>query len=295
MANLIRCITDDGCVVALAIDSTEIVETARRYNQSSKVCTAALGRLLTASSMMGKMLKGEDDSVTLRINGKGPAGSVIAVAGADGFCRGYIMDPHVELPLNDKGKLDVGGAVGTDGFLSVVKDLDYKEPVVGQVPIVSGEIAEDLTSYFAASEQVPTVCALGVLVNPDLTVAAAGGFIIQLLPTADDTVIDRVENGLQGLPAVTAMLSDGLTPLEILRRALPDFQLETLGEYDCAYRCNCSRERVERALISAGKDALEEMAQDEVTEVKCNFCPAVYRFSSEEIKKLLRDARQKRD
>ena len=295
MANLISCITDDGCVVALAIDSTEIVETARRYNQSSKVCTAALGRLLTASSMMGKMLKGEDDSVTLRINGKGPAGSVIAVAGADGSCRGYIMDPHVELPLNDKGKLDVGGAVGTDGFLSVVKDLGYKEPVVGQVPIVSGEIAEDLTSYFAASEQVPTVCALGVLVNPDLTVAAAGGFIIQLLPTADDTVIDRVENGLQGLPAVTAMLSEGLTPLEILRRALPDFQLETLGEYDCAYRCNCSRERVERALISAGKDALEEMAQDEVTEVKCNFCPAIYRFSSEEIKKLLRDARQKGD
>ncbi len=290
MSNLIRCITDDGCVVALAVDSTDIVETARRYNRSSKVCTAALGRMLTSASLMGKMLKGETDSVTLRINGKGPAGSVIAVGDADGCCRGYIMDPHVELPLNAKGKLDVGGAVGTDGYLSVIKDLGLKEPMVGQVPIVSGEIAEDITSYFAASEQVPTVCALGVLVNPDLTVAAAGGFIIQLLPTADDTVIDRVEKGLQGLPAVTAMLSDGLTPLQILQKALPAFTLETLGEYDCAYRCNCSRERVERALISAGKDALAEMAQDETTEVKCNFCPATYRFSSEEIKELLKNA-----
>lgn len=290
MSNLIRCITDDGCVAALAVDSTNIVETARQYNNSSKVCTAALGRLLTAASLMGKMLKGETYSVTLRINGKGPAGSVIAVGDADGCCRGYIMDPHVELPLNGKGKLDVGGAVGTDGYLSVIKDLGLKEPMVGQVPIVSGEIAEDITSYFAASEQVPTVCALGVLVNPDLTVAAAGGFIIQLLPTADDTVIDRVEKGLKGLPAVTSMLADGLTPLQILQKALPEFQLEPLGEYDCAYRCNCSRERVERALISAGKDALTEMAQDETTEVKCNFCPAVYRFSSEEIKDLLKNA-----
>ncbi len=292
MANLVRCITDDGCVVALAIDSTDIVETARQYNQSSKVCTAALGRLLTASSMMGKMLKGEDDSVTLRINGKGPAGSVIAVSDSAGNCRGYIMDPHVELPLNAKGKLDVGGAVGTDGFLSVIKDLGYKEPMVGQVPIVSGEIAEDITSYYAVSEQIPTVCALGVLVNPDLSVAAAGGFLIQLLPTADDSIIDRVENGLKGLPAVTTMLADGLTPMEICKKALPDFQVELLDEHVCAYRCNCSRERVERALISAGTDALEEMAQDAVTEVKCNFCPSVYRFTSEEIRSLLQSARQ---
>ena len=290
MSNLVRCISDDGCVVALAVDSFEIVETARRYTGASKVCTAALGRLLTASSMMGVMLKGEDDSVTLRINGNGPAGSLIAAADSSGNCRGYMMNPHVELPLNAKGKLDVGGVVGKDGFLSVIKDLGYKEPTVGQVPLVSGEIAEDITSYFAVSEQVPTVCALGVLVNPDLTVAAAGGFLIQLLPTADDTVIDRVEKGLQGLPAVTTMLSDGLTPFQILQKALPEFQLETLGEYDCAYRCNCSRERVERALISAGKDALAEMAQDETTEVKCNFCPAVYRFSADEIRDLLKNA-----
>ena len=293
MSNLVRCISDDGCVAALAVDSFEIVETARRITGSSKVCTAALGRLLTASAMMGKMLKGEDDSVTLRVNGNGPAGSLIAVADADGCCRGYMMNPHVELPLNGRGKLDVGGAVGKDGFISVIKDLGYKEPTVGQVPLVSGEIAEDITSYFAVSEQVPTVCALGVLVNPDLTVAAAGGFLIQLLPTADDTVIDKVEKGLAGLPAVTTMLSDGLTPFQILQKALPEFQLETLGEYDCAYRCNCSRERVERALISAGEQALEEMAQDPVTEVKCHFCPAVYRFSADEIREILKNARQK--
>ena len=293
MANIVRCISDDGCVAALAIDSTDIVETARRYLRSSKVCTAALGRLLTASSMMGKMLKGEDDSVTLRINGKGPCGSVIAVSDAGGNCRGYIMDPHVELPLNAKGKLDVGGVVGTDGYLSVIKDIGLKEPVTGQVPIVSGEIAEDITSYFALSEQVPTVCALGVLVNSDLSVAAAGGFLIQLLPTADDTVIDRVEKGLQGLPAVTAMLADGATPLEICRRALQAFAVEPLGEYVCEYRCNCTRERVERALISAGKEALEEMAQDETTEVKCNFCPSVYRFSAAQIREILKKATQK--
>ena len=293
MENLVRCITDDGCVMAIAIDSTEIVQTARQINQSSKVCTAALGRLLTAASMMGKMLKNEDDSVTLRINGKGPAGSVIAVADAAGNCRGYIMDPHVELPLNSKGKLDVGGAVGTEGYLSVIKDVGLNEPMIGQVPIVSGEIAEDVTSYFAASEQIPTVCALGVLVNPDLSVAAARGFLIQLLPTADDTVIDRVEKGLQGLPAVTTMLAQGMTPMEIIRKALPEFQVEPLGEYTCEYRCDCSRERVERALISAGKDALEEMSHDEITEVKCNFCPAVYQFSSEEIKQLLYGAQKK--
>ena len=292
MANLVRCITDDGCVVVLAIDSTEIVATAQQYNRSSKVCTAALGRLLTASSLMGRMLKGEEDSVTLRINGKGPAGSLIAVSDSAGNCRGYIMDPHVELPLNAKGKLDVGGAVGKDGFLSVVKDLGYKEPVVGQVPIVSGEIAEDITSYFAVSEQVPTVCALGVLVNPDLSVAAAGGYLIQLLPTADDTVIDKVERGLRDLPAVTAMLADGLTPTEICKKVLPEFQVEPLDEHVCEYHCSCSRERVERALISAGTDALEEMAQDEVTEVKCNFCPAVYRFTSDEIKALLQSSRK---
>lgn len=287
MAHLVRSITDDGCVLVLAADTTDISETARQIHNTSKVCTAALGRALTGASFMGVMLKGADSSVTLRFNGGGPAGSVIAVADPDGNVRGYVMNPDVTLPLNSKGKLDVGGAVGTDGFLTVVKDIGMKEPFVGQIPLVSGEIAEDLTSYYAISEQIPSVCGLGVLVNPDLTVAVSGGFMIQLLPTADETIIDKVEKGLQGLPSVTTMLAEGLTPEEICKRVLPEFNVEVLDTTECEYRCNCSRERVEKAIISVGKDELREMANDEVTEVKCHFCPSVYKFTSDDINALI--------
>lgn len=290
MAHIVRAISDDGCVVVLAADTTDIAEISRQYKNSSKVCTAAMGRLMTAASLMGVMLKGDDNSVTLRINGNGPAGSVIAAADKHGNVRGYMMDPHVELPLNDKGKLDVGGAVGKDGMLTVIKDVGLNEPSMGQVPLVSGEIAEDITSYYAVSEQIPTVCGLGVLVNKDLSVACAGGFIIQLLPTADDEIITRVENGLKDLRPVTAMLADGMTPFDICKAVLPDFTVEMLDECDCTYLCNCSSERVERALISTGKDALKEMMQDEVTEVRCHFCPKVYRFSPDDIKRLLTQA-----
>ena len=287
MNNLVRYISKDGTLVALAIDSTEIVQTARAIHNTSKVCTAALGRLLTAASMMGNMLKNEEDSLTIRMSGNGPAGSLIAASDAGGNVRGYIMNPDVDLPLNDRGKLDVGGAVGRNGFLSVIKDLGAPEPTVGQVPIVSGEIAEDITSYFAVSEQIPTVCALGVLVNPDLTVACAGGFLIQALPTADEETLSAVERGLQGLPSVTQMLAAGLSPADICKKALPLFELERLDEAQTDYRCNCSRARVERALLSTGREALEEMAQDAQTEVRCHFCPAVYHFSSSDIKALL--------
>ena len=286
MAHVVRCITDDGCVFVLAADTTDISETSRQIHNTSKVCTAALGRALTGASFMGILLKGQDSSVTLRFNGGGPAGSVIAVADYDGNVRGYVMNPDVQLPLNEKGKLDVGGAVGTDGFLSVVKDIGMKEPAVGQVPLISGEIAEDITSYYAISEQIPSVCALGVLVNPDLTVAVSGGFLIQLLPTADDTIIEKVERGLRGLPSVTTMLAEGLSPEEICKKVLPEFNVEVLDTSECEYRCNCSKDRVEKALISVGREELVDMANDEVTEVKCHFCPAVYRFSSEEIKAL---------
>ena len=261
MAHLVRSISDDGCVLVVASDTTDIVETARQYHNTSKVCTAALGRALTGASFMGAMLKGEDSSVTLRFNGGGPAGSVIAVSDSDGNVRGYVMNPDVNLPLNDKGKLDVGGAVGTDGFLSVVKDIGMKEPAIGQIPLVSGEIAEDITSYYAVSEQIPSVCALGVLVNPDLTVAVAGGFLIQLLPTADDTIIERVEKGLNGLPSVTTMLAEGLTPEDICKKVLPEFNVEVLDTSECEYRCNCSRERVEKALISVGKEELCQLVK----------------------------------
>lgn len=286
MAHLVRGISDDGCVVVVAADTTDICETARQYHNTSKVCTALLGRALTAASFMGVMLKGADSSVTLRFNGSGAAGSVIAVSDFNGNVRGYVMNPDVELPLNEKGKLDVGGALGKDGTLTVVKDIGMKEPFVGQIPLVSGEIAEDVTSYYATSEQIPSVCGLGVLVNPDLTVAVSGGFLIQLLPTADDTIIDKVEKGLDGIKSVTSMLADGLTAEEICRKVLPEFNIEILDTSECEYKCTCSRERVEQALISVGKEELADMAKDEITEVKCHFCPAVYRFTSEEIKKL---------
>lgn len=290
MGKTVRYISTDGSVVVAASDTTDICETAREYQNSSKVCTAALGRTLTAAGLMGITLKDDDNSVTVRINGGGPAGSVIAVSDAKGNVRGYIMDPHVELPLNAKGKLDVGGAVGKDGFVTVIKDVGLEEPSVGQTPLVSGEIAEDITSYYAVSEQVPSVCALGVLVNPDLSVAVAGGFLIQLLPTADDEIITKVEKGLEGIKSVTSMLAAGMTVDDICRAVLPEFELDKLDEYNTAYKCNCSQERVERALISTGKEALKEMMQDEVTEVKCHFCPKVYKFSSDDIGKLLKYA-----
>lgn len=288
MGKLIRCITSDGQVMATAVDTTDIVNRAEQIHKTSAVVTAALGRLLTAGSMMGNMLKGRDDSITLRVNGDGPTGSLIVVSDFNGDVRGYVQNPVVELPLNEKGKLDVGGAVGKNGLLYVLKDLGLKEPFSGSVPLVSGEIAEDITSYYAMSEQIPTVCALGVLVNPDLSVKAAGGYIIQLLPAASDSTIDKLEKSISELRSVTAMLSDGMTPEDIVRAALSGFEVEVLYTQDIEYKCNCSKERVAKALVSLGKEELEEMAAEkEVTEVSCHFCDKVYKFSSNELKKLV--------
>ena len=287
MDKLVRCISDDGTLIMMAADTTDMIEKAQEIHSPSAVVSAALGRLLTAASLMGSMLKGDDDSITLRLNGGGPVGSVIAVSDSSGNTRGYVSNPIVEIPLNIKGKLDVAGAVGKDGSLTVMKDLGLKEPYVGQIPIVSGEIAEDITSYYAVSEQTPTVCALGVLVNPDLTIKAAGGFIIQLLPTAFDDTIDAVERCIQDIPSVTKMLTDGMTPEEICKSVLKEFTLEVLDESKPEYKCNCSRERVKRALITTGREALLEMAEDEFTEVTCHFCNKAYRFTSNEIKNLV--------
>ncbi len=290
MATSVRCISVDGTLTVTAIDGTDIVNRAAEIHKTSAVTSAALGRLLCAASLMGSALKGKDDSLTLRINGGGPAGTVMAVSDSEGNVRGYVQQPVVELPLNKLGKLDVAGAVGKNGFVTVIKDLGLKDPYVGQTPIVSGEIAEDLTAYFASSEQIPTVCALGVLVNPDLTIKAAGGFLIQLLPTAQDDTIDKVERSIEGLPSVTTLLTQGLTPEEICRRALRLFDLEVLDTASPAYRCRCSCEKVEAALISTGKEELLEMAQQQTTEVQCQFCDKVYRFSSDEIRALVRHA-----
>ncbi|MBQ9978111.1 MAG: Hsp33 family molecular chaperone HslO [Clostridia bacterium] len=289
MGKLIRCITSDGEVMATAVDTTDIVAKAEQIHTTSAVITAALGRLLTAASMMGNMLKGKDDNLTLRINGNGPAGSLIAVSDYNGDVRGYVQNPVVELPLNEKGKLDVGGAVGKDGFLYVLKDLGLKEPFSGSVPIVSGEIAEDITSYYALSEQIPTVCALGVLVNPDLTVKAAGGFIIQLLPAAGEDTIEKLEKAVAKLKPVTTMLDAGMTPQDILKEALNGFEVEVLYEQEISYKCNCDKERVTKALVSLGREELTSMAE-ELPEIKvdCHFCDKIYTFTKDELKSLLK-------
>ena len=283
MAKSVRCIATDGTLSVTAIDATDIVGRAAEIHQTSAVTSAALGRLLCAASLMGSALKGKDDALTLRINGGGPAGTVMAVADSEGNVRGYVQQPVVELPLNKVGKLDVAGAVGKDGFVTVIKDLGLKDPYVGQTPIVSGEIAEDITAYFASSEQIPTVCALGVLVNPDLSIKAAGGFLIQLLPTAMDDTIDKVEQSIAGLPSVTTLLTQGLTPEDICRKALRLFDLEVLDTAQPAYLCRCSRAKVEAALISTGKEELLDMAKQKTTEVCCQFCDKVYIFSSDEM------------
>lgn len=294
MGKIVRYMSNDGALVVTAVDTTDIVSRAEEIHKTSAVTSAALGRLLTGASMMGNMLKSEDQTLTLRLNGGGPSGNVVAVSDYCGNVRGYVQNPVVELPLNGKGKLDVAGAVGTDGSLTVLKDLGMKEPYVGQTPIVSGEIAEDITQYYAVSEQTPTVCALGVLVNPDLTIKAAGGFMIQLLPFASEEVISAVERCVQGITrSVTEMMTDGLTPEDICHAVLPEFTLELLDESKVAYKCNCSEERVTRALISLGKDELEELAEDEETEICCQFCDKKYRLSSEDIKNLIKSATQK--
>lgn len=289
MKNLIRMISADGQLSIMAVDSTNIVAEMHSIHSTSKVCSAALGRLLTAASLMGSTLKSKDDSLTVKINGGGPCGTVLAVSDFSGNVRGYIGDAKIKLPLNKKGKLDVRGAVGTDGSLTVIKDLGLKEPYVGQVPIVSGEIAEDITSYYAVSEQTPTVCALGVLVDPDTeNIICSGGFLLQLLPFADDSVIDAVEKDLENVKPVTTMLFDKMTPEDICRAVLPSFQLEVLDEAQVAYRCTCSKDRVVKALIATGKDGLSEMAEDETTEVVCNFCNKKYHFTRDEILALMK-------
>ena len=293
MGKLVRCISSDGTLTVMAADTTDIVNTAQEIHKTSAVVSAALGRLLTAACLMGSALKGKDDSVTLRINGGGPAGTILAVSDSSGNVRGYAVNPVVEIPLNDKGKLDVAGAVGTDGALTVIKDLGLKDPYVGQIPIASGEIAEDITSYFAVSEQIPTVCALGVLVNPDLTIRRAGGFIIQLLPTADDSVIDLVEKCIEGIEPVTKMLDSKMTPEEICRHVLADFELEVLDEAQPEYRCNCSRDRVSKALISMGREELSDIMKDERTEVCCQFCDKKYVFTPSDIAKLIEQSDSK--
>ena len=288
MDKLVRAITADGLVQAVAVSTRELTERARNIQKSLPVATAALGRALAAASMMGNALKVPDASLTLQLKGGGPLGTVLAVSDAAGNVRGYVQNPQVDLPLRPDGKLDVGGAVGSEGTLTVIKDLGMKEPYIGSVGLLGGEIAEDLAAYFVESEQIPTACALGVLVDRDQSVRAAGGYIVQLLPGAGEDVIAKVEGGVMAAGPVTALLDESGDPAELLRRVLSDFEVEILEAAPVAYRCYCSRERVERALISMGKAELEDMlAQQGGCELGCQFCDTLYRFSAQELRALL--------
>lgn len=284
MGILKRVIAKDASVVACAVDATDMISEMEQIHETSAVVTAALGRLSIAASMMGYGLKSENDSVTLRVKGGGPAGMLVAVADSHGNVKADVDQPIVELPLNAQGKLDVGGAVGTDGTLSVVKDLGLKEPYVGMVPLVSGEIAEDIAQYFATSEQTPTVCGLGVLVNPDLTVKVAGGFLIQVLPFASDACIDTIEQNLKTLPPVTSMMEQGMTTEQIALRLLDGLEPNLLDEAEVHYQCDCSRERTERVLTALGNEELTKLAAEgKSVDVNCHFCKKQYTFTPEEL------------
>ena len=289
MADSIICVlAKDVPVKASAITARDMVERARQIHRTLPVATAALGRALMACSMMGNQLKEEKGSVTLQIKGAGPLGRITVVSDSSGNARGYVQNPQVDLPLKGPAKLDVGSAVGLPGALTVIKDLQMKEPYVGTVPLVSGEIAEDVTSYFAESEQIPTACALGVLVEVDQSVLCAGGYLIQLLPGADDGVISAIEQGIQTVGPVTEALRSGADARALLEQVLGAFELEVLAQEPVEYRCYCSRDRVTRALISMGREELEALIREQgKAELTCQFCDQAYHYSREALEALL--------
>ena len=285
---LVRAITADGLVKAVAITGRDLVERARQIHTLLPVATAALGRSLLGASMLGDMLKEDGASLTLQIKGGGPLGTVLAVSDNQGNVRGYVQNPHVELMEIEPGKLDVGRAVGTAGTLTVIKDLNMKEPYVGTIGLFSGEIADDLAMYFVESEQIPTACALGVLVDVDQSVQCAGGYLIQLLPGADDAAISAIEQGIARVGPVTEALRGGLSARELVEQVLSEFQLEILSEEPVEYRCYCSRERVTRALISMGREELNSLIREQGrAELTCQFCDKVYHYTNEELEGLL--------
>ena len=292
---MIRAIVADKGIKISAVTMKDAVERARQIHKTLPVATAALGRALCATSMMGAELKAEDGSITVQFKGRGPLGSIVTVSDCDGNVRGYVHDPQVDLPLRESdGKLDVGRAVGP-GYLTVIKDISMKEPVNGTVALVNGEIAEDLAQYFAESEQVPSAVALGVLVDRDQSVKRAGGYIVQLMPGIDDESITKLEENIGKAGAVTTMLEENLTLEDMVRRVLDGFEIEFLQDTLVSYRCNCSKERVERALISMGRVELESLAEkDEDTEITCQFCDRVYRFTPESLKNLVDQASRKK-
>lgn len=284
MDKIIRATAGDGFIKMAVITAKDTVERARAIHNSSPTASAALGRTLCAASLMGQAQKEEKATLTIRINGGGPMGSVVAVSDCDGNVRGYVEDPSVDLPLRADGKLNVGGAIGRDGMLTVSRDIGMREPYIGSVELISGEVAEDVTAYLTESEQVPSACALGVLVDTDLTIRAAGGFIVQLMPGAEMSMIEKLEDNIFMMDQLTTILDeDGVE--EIFAQVLKDFEYHIVGEYPVEYRCYCSRERVEEAVSCVDKAELCEMAaESKDISVSCQFCDAVYSFSPEELK-----------
>ena len=285
---IVRAISSDGLVQAAAICSRDMVERARAIHHTTPTATAALGRALSAASLMGNALKGQGASITLQFKGNGPLGTVLAVSDNQGNVRGYVANPGVEVPLRADGKLDVGSAVGHEGTLTVIKDLNMRDPYVGTVDLLGGEIAEDVAGYFVESEQIPTACALGVLVDRDRSVLSAGGYLIQLMPGAGEDTIAKVEGGIMAAGAVSALLQKDNDPEHLLRTVMSDFDLHILETSPVEYRCYCSRERVERALISLGAEELEAILREQGgCQMTCQFCDAVYNFSTAELQELI--------
>ena len=285
---ILRAMSTDGFVKAVAINSKNIVERARAIHSTTPTATAALGRVLTACAMLGNMQKIENGSVTLQIKGGGPLGTILAVSDAEGNVRGCVQNPHITLLEKYAGKLDVGAAVGTDGLLTVIRDLQMKEPYVGSVELVSGEIGDDVTAYLVQSEQCPSACGLGVLVDVDHSVRAAGGFILQLLPGAPEAIIDKLEAGIAAAGSVTAMLDAGLTLKEMLTRVTGGMELEFFEPTPVEYCCYCTRERVEAALISLGREELTQIAEEgKDTKIECQFCDTVYKFTPDDVRAIL--------
>ncbi|WP_409967327.1 Hsp33 family molecular chaperone HslO [Bengtsoniella intestinalis] len=291
---LVRAISSDGYVKAAAVSTRYLTERARQIHQTLPVATAALGRTLAAASIMGNALKGNGSSVTLQINGGGPLGKVLAVAESNGCVRGSVTNPQIDIPLRADGKLDVGSAVGCDGTLTVVRDLNMKEPYVGSVALLGGEIAEDLAAYFVESEQIPTACGLGVLVDRDQSVLVAGGYLIQLLPGAPEEIIMKVEGSILAAGTVTQLLSADDSAQSMLERALSDFDMTILETVDIDYRCDCSRNRMERALISMGVAEMESLiAEQGEVDLSCHFCDRVEHFSVDDLNGILSGMKQR--
>lgn len=281
---LTKAVTKDGFMRIYTVTSKETVETARKIHNTTPVVTAALGRILTAGILMGSMLKTENADLTLQIKGDGPAGLIIAVAKSDGFVKGYVENPYVDLPLNSQGKLDVGGAVGKNGYISVIKDLKMKEPYIGRVPLKTGEIGDDIAFYFAQSEQVPSVVALGVLVDTDWSVKTAGGFIVQVMPGCDEKNLEILEKKISEIESVTSLLADGMKSDEMVKYIMSRFEVDILESKEVGYRCDCSRERMYRALKSLGKDEIRAIIEEDGrAEVNCHFCNRSYIFGKDEL------------